>query len=451
MDTYKHLCRHIVIPLWAKYEKSPYLRHLNYLKKSQYFELENIKEKQWVMLKKLLDHAYRNTLYYRKLFDNEGIHPDDITSWKDYLNIPFLTKEDVRNHGEKLFAPNFDQYITFYTAGSTGIPVSGYRNKSCNEFKRACGLRSNLWSGYNLGERVYCLYGNPEKDLHWRTKLRRKLLTRSKFLDTLNLSEESMMKFAYTLRKKPASLLWGHAHNMYLFACFLEKKGIDDIQPKGMYSAGMVLHDWERKQVEKVFNCKFQDRYGCEELGLIAAECKKQEGLHINTDDLYVEFINKDGRPVEPGVPGHIVITDLSNYVMPFIRYKMGDIGIPSNHKCSCGITQPVIEKIEGRVADFLITPEGKLISGISLTDHFGVKIPGIAQIQIIQEQIDMLTLNIVKSNDFDDASLTKMDDLVRTFFGENMKFRCEFVGKILQEPSGKYRFTICKIDNPLL
>lgn len=451
MDIYKIICRNVVVPLWATYERSPYLKHLKHLDKSQYFNFEEIRAMQWEKLKKLLNHAYKNISFYRRRFDSEGIQLDAISSWEDYSKVPFLTKEDVRNHKGSLFAPNFDKYIKFYTSGSTGIPIEGYRNKICNEFKRACGLRSSLWSGYNLGERVYCLYGNPEKKKTWKGELRRKLLDRVEFLDTLNLSEKSMMEFASVLRRKPPSLIYGHAHNMYIFSRFLEKKRINDIKPKGMYSAGMVLHDWEKEQVERVFNCKFQDRYGCEELGLIAAECKKQEGLHINTDDLYVEFINKAGKSVAPGIPGHIVITDLSNYVMPFIRYKIGDIGIPSDKKCSCGKTQPLIERIQGRVADFIITPEGKCISGISLTDHFGASIPGVAQMQIVQEKIDLLTLNIVKGNGFNDNSLATIRDLVKTYFGENMRFDCKFVEKIPQEASGKYRFTICKIDNPFL
>ncbi len=451
MDFFRPVCRHIIVPLWALYERSPYLKHLRYLDKSQYYDFEIIKNKQWESIKKLLDHSYKNTNFYKEGFDKAGVHPNDIKTWDDYCQIPFLTKDDVRNHNGNLFAENFDKYINFYTSGSTGIPIEGYRDKRCNEFKRACGLRSSLWSGYELGERVYCLYGNPDKKLSLRVNLRRKLLTREKFLNTLDLSEASMMEFANLLRREPPSLLWGHAHNMYIFAKFLEKQGIEDIQPKGMYSAGMVLHDWERNQVEKVFNCKFQDRYGCEEIGLIAAECKQQEGLHINTDDLYVEFLDKDGNPAAPGEPGTIVITDLNNYVMPFIRYKMNDVGILADKSCSCGRTQPLIQKLEGRVADFLLTPEGHAISGISLTDHFGASIPGVAQIQLIQNKIDLLNLNIVKGNEFNDNSLNKIEILVQDFFGPNMKFDCDFVNKIPQEPSGKYRFTICNVDNPFL
>jgi len=452
MDLYKPICKHIVIPLWAAWERSPYLKHLKYLEKSQYFSEERIKEIQWGKIKELLDHAYKKCAFYRNKFDEARIRPEDIRSFDDYLSVPILRKEDVHQYKDELVASNVDQYAAFLTSGSTGKPLTGYRNKDCNEFKRACGMRSNFWTGYDLGERIYCLYGNPEKELkglrNIRAQFRRKMLQRTEILDLLQLTDESMLKFAKRMNKKPPSLLWGHAHGLYLFARFLEKKGIHGIQPKGIYSAGMVLHDFEKKKVQDVFQCKIQDRYGCEELGLIATECKEQQGLHINTDDHYVEFLDNDGKPVVPGKRGIIIVTDLSNLAMPFIRYRIEDIGIPSEKKCTCGRTQPLIEKIEGRIADFLVSPEGKLVSGISLTDHFAGHIPGVAQIQIVQERIDLLTLNIVKNGDFGERTTQVISHLIREFFGEKMRYRYELMDQIPQTSSGKYRFTICKVEH---
>ena len=455
MDLYKNICKHIVIPLWAAWERSPYLKYLKYLEKSQYFSDERIKEIQWRKIGRILNHAYNNSTYFRRKFDSEGIHPENIQSFEDFLSVPILTKEDINRYREDLIAPNVDKYKKFLTSGSTGKPLMGYINKESSEFKRDCGKRSVFWAGYDLGERIYVLYGNPEKEMKglkkFRAKFRRKALQRTKVLDMLRLNEESMLNFTHTMQKKPPSLLWGHAHGLYLLAKFLEKKGVDDIRPKGMYSAGMVLHDFERKKVEEIFKCKLQDRYGTEELGLIATECKEQEGLHINTDCHYVEFIGNDGKPVPSGKRGFIIVTDLTNLAMPFIRYRIEDVGIPSVKKCSCGRTQPLIKKIEGRIADFLITPKGELISGISLTDHFAGQIPGVAQMQIVQEKLDQLTLNIVRDNEFREESKKKVSCLVKEFFGEKMYFQYNFVDQISQGPSGKYRFTICKVDHKFL
>jgi len=455
MDVYKPICKHIVIPLWARWESSPYLEILKYLQKSQYLSEEQIAEIQWKKISHLLYHAYNNCPFYKKRFDLQGIHPNDIRSFDDFLNVPILTKQDVYEHRQHLIAPGVDKYKTFLTSGSTGKPLSGYINKQSSEFKRACGMRSQLWSGYDLGERIYHPYGNPEKEMtgltRVRAKFRRKYLQRVQILDMLELTEQSMLQFADQMRKKPPSLIWGHAHGLYLLASLLESKGIDDIKPKGMYSAGMVLHDFERRKVEEVFHCELQDRYGCEEFGLIASECKKQEGLHINTDSLYVEILTKNGHPVPPGQRGLVTITDLTNLAMPFIRYRMEDIAIPAQMTCSCGRTQPLIKNIEGRIADFLITPDRKLVSGISLTDHFAGHIPGVAQMQIIQNKPDKLTLNIVRDNGFTDMSKEKISYLVKEFFGEKMHYRLTYLDEIPRGPSGKFRFTICEVDNGLI
>lgn len=431
------------------------MQHLDYLQDSQYFSLERIREIQFEKIKQLLDHSYAHCTHYRKKFDEIGLHPKDIKSMDDFRRAPVLTKDEVRSDPDDLVAPNIQKYTMALTSGSTGKPLTRYRDWESNELMRAAGKRSDLWTGYDIGERIYVLYGNPLQEMRGFNKLRSyvrsKILNRVEVLNLLRLNDEAMIRFADMMRRKPPALLWGHAHALHLLAKFFDENGIRDIQPKGMYSAGMVLHDWEREKVQQVFNCKLQDRYGCEELGLIAAECKEMKGLHINIDCLYVEFLDKDGNPVAPGEPGRIVLTDLTNKVMPFIRYDLEDICIHSSEQCPCGRTQPLIKRIEGRVADFLITPEGALVSGISLTDHFAGHIPGVAQMQIVQEEMDMLSLVIVKDGYYGDKSEEAIARLVREFFGEKMRYRCDFVKMIEAGRSGKYRFTVCKVNHGLL
>ena len=438
------------MPLWAKWENSNYLKYLTYLMESQYYSLDRIRELQWQEIKKLLKHAYIETQFYKRKFDYEGIRIEEIKNFDDFEKLPILTKIEVKNNQKELLAKNVPRYMKFLTSGSTGLPLSGYIDKEGREFKRAAGLRSVMWSGCDLGERIYCLYGNPEKEKQgikkFRAKFRRKYLQRTEILDLLNLSDESMYKFADKMKKYRPGLLWGHAHALYMLADFLENKGIDTIRPKGMYSAGMVLHKHQREKIEKVFNGILQDRYGSEEIGLIATECKRKEGLHINVDSLYVEFLDENNKPVADNKPGNIVITDLRNRCMPFIRYRIEDIGVPMNKSCSCGISQPMIQRIEGRTADFLIRADGKLVSGISLTDHFAGQIPGVKQVQIIQNELRKIEINLVKNHDFSRASKETIDRLVNEFFGTKMTYELKFLKEIPLERSGKYRFTICNI-----
>lgn len=277
--------------------------------------------------------------------------------------------------------------------------------------------------------------------------LRNLLLTRYEYLDTLKMDEKEMLRYHKVLQKKPPNILFGHAHSLFLFARFIQQKGLSGITPRGIISTCMVLHNFERATIEKVFGCRVTNRYGCEEVSLIACECSEGK-MHLNCDTLFVEFI-RDGKPVKPGEAGAIVVTDLTNYGMPFIRYKVGDVGIPSGGTCTCGCTYPVMESLEGRVADYVVTPDGNYISGISLTENFAMHLPGVKQMQIVQEKIDFLLFRIVRGDLFSEETVEDINKLVSERFGDRMMHQIEYVDFIQSESSGKYRFCISKLPNP--
>ena len=136
---------------------------------------------------------------------------------------------------------------------------------------------------------------------------------------------------------------------------------------------------------------------------------------------------------------------------MPLIRYEIGDVVTLLDAPCACGRGLPVIEKVEGRDADFVVTPAGSLISGISLTENFAMHINGAAQVQIIQETTTHLRVRLVKDDTFSDASHRQLAKLVLDTFGPTMRFDVEFLDVIPQEPSGKYRFCISKVANDFM
>jgi phenylacetate-CoA ligase len=116
---------------------------------------------------------------------------------------------------------------------------------------------------------------------------------------------------------------------------------------------------------------------------------------------------------------------------------------------CPCGRGLPMLERLEGREADYVVTADGEMISGISLTENFAMLVPGIAQLQIVQERVEHFVLRIVRGPDFDDVSQNKIRDLVEERFGPQATFACDFVDRIPQERSGKYRFCISHVENP--
>ena len=211
-------------------------------------------------------------------------------------------------------------------------------------------------------------------------------------------------------------------------------------------STSMMLLSNERRLIEEIFGVRVFDRYGCEEVSLIASECEKHEGLHMNIEHLYIEFLREDGRYSGPGEPGKIVVTDLMNKAMPFIRYEVEDVGAPSDRVCSCGRGLPLMENVTGRLADFLIKKDGTKAAGISLIENTLTRVPGIDQMQIIQESMDLIVLNLVPGGSFTCAAGETVRSYLEKLF--EIKVILNLVASIKQEKSGKYRFSICRIGD---
>lgn len=448
MDWYKHICSHFIVPLWAKWEKSDYLSHIEYLKKLQFIPPEEIREIQWQKVKALLDHAYKNCSYYNKLFHELQLHPSDILSWSDFEQIPLLTKDKIRNNKNEFIAKNISKkmLISGMTSGSTGKPLHFLVDEKGLQWSRAHMILTEEWAGLRKGERRFAVMGihanEPTQSI--RKYLRNKLLDRISILNTLELDEDSMFAFYKLLRKAHRPFIYGFAHAIYLLAQYLERRSLTDVHACGIITGGMVLNNHERSLIEKVFHCKVFNRYGSEEMGVIACECERHEGLHISEGKYYVEILH-GGQKALPGEMGSLVITNLSNYGMPFIRYQIEDMALPSHSECSCGRTWSLIAGIGGRTSDFVITPEKKIVSGISLTDFFAL-IPGIVQIQIVQDRIDHLTFRIIKGDQFNDKSITKLKSLERDLFGSRMRVSYDYVDTIPKEPRGKFRFVKSEI-----
>ena len=450
MDLLAPITRFVIAPAWAWWERSPYLRHYRRFLCTQFGRPKVIRERQWSQIKQLLAHAYDTTPFWRERLDGAGLAPRNLRSFEDFRRVPLLTKQDLRARGKDLLSRRHAYSGLHHkkTLGSTGVSVEVWVDDAAQQFQRGCVLRADQWSGWRLGERVAAVWGNPEYVKRgWRGRVRNALLERTTYLDTLKMDQRAMTDFVGKLRRRPPSLLFGHAHSLYLFAQFVQARGGPGFRPKGIIATAMVLHDWERRTIEAVFACPVTNRYGCEEVSLIACECERHEGLHVNSDGIYLEVIRPDGTPAKPGDPGMVVVTDLVNRAMPIIRYQVGDMAVWAGRSCSCGRGMPLLERIEGRVADYVVTPRGELISGISLTENFAVLVPGVAQLQIVQEAIDHFVFRIVRSREFGTASLERIKTLVAERFGPGIRYDCEFVDRIPQEPSGKYRFCISKVE----
>ncbi len=451
MDIQATLIRTVIGPLWAWWEGSRYLRYHRRLQRTQYDPPPMIRARQWAALQAILRHAYATVPFYWDRFDAAGLRPNQLRCLEDYQQFPVLTKPDIRAHSRALLSNEYDQACLHQkkTSGSTGVALNIFVDEESLQRKRACTLRSDEWSGWRFGDPVARVWGNPEYlSRGWRGRLRNTLLERAFYLDTLRMDNQILATFSRKLQRRKPALIFGHAHSIYLLAQYLQAQGQPIHRPGGIITTAMVLHGWQRRTIEHVFGCPVTNRYGCEEVSLIACECERHDGMHINADGVYVEVL-REGRPADPGEAGSIIVTDLTNRAMPLLRYQVGDVGVLSDRQCPCGRGLPLLERLEGREADYVVTSAGELISGISLTENFALQVPGIAQFQIVQESINCFRFRIVRWADFGPASLQRLRLLVHERFGPDVNYECEYLEQIPQEPSGKYRFCISRVGNP--
>jgi phenylacetate-CoA ligase len=188
------------------------------------------------------------------------------------------------------------------------------------------------------------------------------------------------------------------------------------------------------------------DRYGSREVGLIASQCGEGGWMHINAESVLVEFV-RNGHPVAPGELGEVLITDLRNYAMPLIRYRIGDLGTPMAGTCACGRGLPLMQMVAGRVTDFIVRPDGGLVSGISLATYLITGRPGIGQVQLHQHETRDLLVKVVPGPGFSSADLSCLRERARSYLGDAMAVHFRIVASIPKEASGKYRFSISEVS----
>src|SRR5207253_1358560 len=155
-----------------------------------------------------------------------------------------------------------------------------------------------------------------------------------------------------------------YTNPLYVFARALAQRRVTPFSPRAIVVGAEKLHGFQRELIEAVFQAPVFETYGSREFMLIAAECDRHAGLHVTADNLVVEVLDDDGRPTPGGEEGNVVVTDLFNYGMPFIRHVIGDRAVAGWGTCPCGRGLPLLKKVTGRRLDILRTPDGRQIPG---------------------------------------------------------------------------------------
>ncbi len=446
------IVKHLIYPLNEFIFGRQTFKCLKELEKTQWYSPDEIQHLQWLKLKNLLSHAYENVPYYRRVFNELNMTPDDIKGLANLNKIPFLTKENIKANFNDLTAKNYKGKLKrMTTGGSTGEPLIFLVDKNRVSYDIAARFRSRRWWNVEIGEREIVLWGSPI-ELSVQNGLReiRDKLVNSQLLSAFNLTEESLAKYARIIINYHPASIFGYPSAIYFLCQFINENRIDlkNIKIKAIFTTGEVLYDFQRDLIQSTFKTKVANGYGGRDAGFVAHECP-QGNIHINQDHLIVEFLPQEAAGyVEES--GEIIVTDLTNYGMPFIRYKTGDIGQPYKEKCSCGRGLPLMKIVEGRVHDYIVTKEGKGIYG-GFFAYVLRDLNGVNKFKVIQKSVDEILVKIVKTDKFEPQNVDYIKTKYKEMMGENTNISVDFVDNIPPDKSGKHRYILSEVASKYL
>jgi phenylacetate-CoA ligase len=434
-------------PAWDLYERSGRLRELRRLRRTQWDAPGVVRARQERALCAAVRHAAATCAFYRESWRAAGVDPAGVRTLADLRALPIVTKDDIRQRGDDLISSSYrkQDLRLAKTGGSTGVSLQVYCDEPAIQQRAAAALRADEWSGWRLGQPMAAVWGNPPPLTTWKSRLRATLKERIIYLDTMRIDRPALDRFLAEWEQLRPGLLFGHAHSLFILAEYLRDTG-RQLRPSGIVATSMMLLESERRVIEAVCGVPVTNRYGCEEVSLIACECERHTGLHLNADHVITEFLRDDDTPCAPGEDGRLVVTELINRGQPLIRYELGDRGVPASGLCPCGRGLPLMERVTGRTADFLRAEGGYRVQGISIIENTLTKLSGIRQMQIVQEEPLRLRVHLVPGPGWGDDVAADLTATLRGILGQGMAIDLVPGERIPQEKNGKYRFTICRL-----
>ena len=453
----KHLRTIILNFLFFLHSGKRILSELKFYQKSEYKTLLENLEIQEANLKTILYYSWLHVPYYKKVLEESNVIINGEIHLENFHKIKILDKETLHNNFESLITTDKNHYnrkmYTNTSGGSTGEPTKFIQDHKYRIIETAA-----KWFYFTFLTDYPCknitLWGSERDIIKSKLNIKRHLVTflqQKSILNSFRMTKENMFKYVQIINKKKPKIIESYAQSIYSLAIFIKNNNLRVFSPTGIVTSAGTLYPFMKELIEEVFKCPVLNRYGSREVGDIACSCSKNEGLHVNILNNFVEILDDNFKPVKPGETGKIYVTKLTNFSMPLIRYQIGDIGVQAeNIDCSCGRGLPLIKFIEGREMSVFKTRSGTVIPAEFFIHFIGVVYNKgiISKFQVIQDDFDDITIKYIleKSEGFD-LYKKQISSSIRKVMDDNVKINWEEVDNIPYLPSGKYLYTISKID----
>jgi phenylacetate-CoA ligase len=420
MSVHECFSRYIYWPIVQSIKRENAKNAFIELSESQWHSQDHLFESQWKLVRHIVNKAAREVPYYKKSFRSIGWDFSNIDfSYEDFLKIPIVEKEKVRDNLSDFLNPNYKDRIT---SGSTS------------------GSTVAMWGRFHSGYKDR-LFQNVKS-----------YLMNTMLLTAFDLRKTKLEKAWEKIRRFKPQILYGYPSAIFALAQYLKNNGVynKNFELKVIMITAESSTLYQRALMEEVFGCPVVNEYGCSETGGFVYECP-HGSWHISCEVTFIEFLDNNGKPVPAGERGEIYLTHLKNDYMPLIRYRVGDIGSPVEKVCDCGRGLPLMEVSVAKESDIIRLSNGEsYMSGDFLYINKVVmeSYPSsILQYRVIQKAVDFFEIEIVPGAGEVDKAQNLFDRLMKKQLGNKIQIHHKRVSNIEREPSGKLRYFISDLN----
>jgi phenylacetate-CoA ligase len=424
--------------------------------------MKELSVRQWLPREKLLSdcdeltrkvaaHAAAHVPYYKNLFRDLNIDPTVMRIPEEWQRIPLLDKETLQQQHENLVScsPHASKFRVNHSGGSTGTPVKFLSDLSL--YTKMAGWMDFVatWAGWKPGELRLDLWGNASRSLPPTLRQQARAYLSGNFaIGVHHYGEGDLHRWWQTLCILRPTIIYGYASVLSDFAKWIESEGHRPSGIKGVFSSAEVLYLEQRQIIETSFGCKVFNQYGSRETPCVACECP-EGGMHLFVDWNRVEFLDVERGSSESK---ELVITPLSSYSQPLLRYRIGDLGRPRSGECPCGRGYPLIDIDIARTRDFLWCEDGsKIFPGLVVRLMDGRD--WVRAFQFVQKSPTDIVLNIAPNTTEAPTRLAmdlqqELEATLRQRMGANLTLEVCVVDAIDRTRAGKHRYVINEIQS---
>jgi phenylacetate-CoA ligase len=409
MTLTKKMYQHFLIPAFYRLAGDRRFKYLPEYEANLKKTHAEIEQYQLERLKALVRHTYDTVPYYKKLFDELKIRPEDIRTREDFKRIPMLEKSTVLNRPDELKSSVKYKLTKHFSGGSTGNKVFVYKDQRYHEISRAVWMRELASVGVKQGMRYAWVWDDQAVSRPFAERFGQNMLNivnRRIVFNVFTYSDDDIEEFMMKRfnRFKP-EYIYGLAGSIYEIAKVVDKRKLAIWQVKLIVTTAERLE--HREFIEKVFKCKVFDQYGCSEVNIIAID--DLNGVMHSSDDFVLVELSEENE---------VLLTPLESYGMPLLRYKLGDVGLAGGIKADKDHPFNQFNLCIGRIYEVLQHKDGYKVSGGFIKQKLEDENVEIGEFQVVQKSLESVELNVVKDPSTTKQAVDRTAEIVKESLG---------------------------------